>query len=98
MSKLFCKGYQQMAQVGKELPQKVVAYIDLDSVLGFFVKFTQKVGTCNTVKPVLSSHSKEDQRLDFKTDCHLMHVKRIAECSKRAFCNAFDLHLATICL
>ena len=51
-----------------------------------------------TVKPVLSSHSKEDQRLVFKTDYHLMHVKSIAECSLGAFCNTFDLHLATICL
>ena len=29
----------------------------------------------------------------------LMQVKSIAECSKRAFCNTFDLHYkATICL
>ena len=40
-------------------------------------------------KPVLSSHSK---KLVFKTNYHLMQVKNIAECSKRAFCNTFDLH------
>ena len=39
------------------------------------------IGVC-VVKPVLNSHSKEDQKLDFKTDYHLMHVKSIAECSK----------------
>ena len=45
-----------------------------------------------TVKPVLSSHTKEDQKLFFKTDYGLMHFKSIAECSKRAFCNTFDLY------
>ena len=46
----------------------------------------------STVKPVLSGHSKEDQRLVFKTDYRLMQVKSIAECSMSAFCNTFDLH------
>ena len=32
------------------------------------------------------------QKLAFKTDNRLMHVKSIAECSKRAFCNTSDLH------
>ena len=45
----------------------------------------------NTVKPVLSGHSKEDQRLVFETDYCLLKVKSIAECSKRAFCNTFAL-------
>ena len=45
-----------------------------------------------TVKPVLSSHSKEDQKLLFKTNHCLMQVKSIAKCSKRAFCNTLDLH------
>ena len=40
-----------------------------------------------TVKPVLSG-----QNLVFKADHHLMQVKRIAECSKRAFCSTFDVH------
>ena len=35
----------------------------------------------DTVKPVLSSHSKVDQKLVFKTDNRLMQVKSIAECS-----------------
>ena len=35
-----------------------------------------------TVKPVLSSHSKEDQKLVLKTNYRLMQVKSIAECSK----------------
>ena len=50
----------------------------------------------NRVKPVLSSHSKGRPKLFFKTDYRLMQVKSIAECSKRAFCNTFNLHLATI--
>ena len=52
---------------------------------------------------------KRGQKMLFKTDYRLMHIKNIAECSKalcrskvlqnaplRAFCNAFDLHLAII--
>ena len=46
----------------------------------------------NTVKPVLSGQSKRRPELVFKTDCRLMQVKSIAECSKRAFCNTFHLH------
>ena len=45
-----------------------------------------------TVKPVLSGHSRRRPKLAFKTDYCLMQVKSIAECSKRAFCNTFDLH------
>ena len=61
----------------------------------------------STVKPVLSNHSKKDQKLVFKTNYRLMQVKSIAECfpwskvlqnaPREAFCNTFDLHLATIC-
>ena len=40
------------------------------------------LGLCyDTVKPVLSSHSK-DQTLVFKIDFYLIKVKSIAECSK----------------
>ena len=39
---------------------------------------------------------KEDQKLVFNTEYWLMQVKSIAECSKRAFCNTFDLHKDTI--
>ena len=35
----------------------------------------------NTVKPVLSGHSKEGQKYVFKTDNRLMQVKSITECS-----------------
>ena len=56
------------------------------------------ISSIGTVKPVLSSHSKRRPKLVFKTDYRLMQVKSIAECSKRAFCNTFDLHKATICL
>ena len=47
---------------------------------------------CDTVKPVLSGHSKRRPKLVYKTDYRLMQVKSIAECSKGAFCNTFDLH------
>ena len=49
-----------------------------------------------TVKPVLSGHSKIDKTKVLKTKSSLMEVKSIAECSKRAFCNTFDLHEAII--
>ena len=34
-----------------------------------------------TVKPILSSHSKEDQKFGLKTDYRLMQVKSIGECA-----------------
>ena len=46
----------------------------------------------NTVKPVLSGHSKIDKTKVLKTNGSLMKVKSIAECSLRVFCNTFDLH------
>ena len=48
----------------------------------------------NTVKPVLSDHSKTDnlKTKDLKTNGSLMKVGSIAECSLGAFCNSFDLH------
>ena len=45
-----------------------------------------------TVKPVLSGHSKIDKTKVLKTNGRLMKVESIVECSKRAFCNTFDLH------
>ena len=45
-----------------------------------------------TVKPVLSDYSTEDPNYVFKTDDCLMQVENIAECSREAFCNKFDLH------
>ena len=39
-------------------------------------------GICGTVKPVLSSQSKEDKKLVFKTDYPLLQVKSMAEGSK----------------
>ena len=46
----------------------------------------------NTVKPVLSGHSKIDKTKVFKTNGSLMKVESIAECSQGAFCNTYDLH------
>ena len=44
------------------------------------------------VKPVLAATQKKTKNRDFKTENGLMQVKSIAECSKRAFCNSFDMH------
>ena len=49
----------------------------------------------NTVKPVLSSHSKKTKKIVFKTSNPLMSLKRIAECTCEACCNTFDQHLET---
>ena len=43
-------------------------------------------------KTCLKRPLKKTKKLAFKTDYRLMQVKSIAECSKRAFCNTFDLH------
>ena len=50
------------------------------------------------LKPVLAATQKDDLKLVFKSNYCLMQVESIAECSKRAFCNSFNLHKATICL
>ena len=41
-----------------------------------------------------SRHSKIDKTKVLKTNGRVMKVKSIAKCSKRAFCNTFDLHYA----
>ena len=46
----------------------------------------------DTIKPVLSGHSKIGKTKAIKTDGSLMQVESIAECSLGAFCNTFDLH------
>ena len=51
-----------------------------------------------TVKPILSGHSKIEKTKVLKTNGSLMKVESIAECSKRAFCNTFDLHSTIIFL
>ena len=51
-------------------------------------KIKVKVNTSNTVKPVLSRHSKIDKNTILMTNGSLMKVKIIAEC----FYNTFDLH------
>ena len=42
-------------------------------------------GTHITVKPALKGHSKRRPKIVLKTDYHLMQVRSIVECSKRAF-------------
>ena len=43
-------------------------------------------------EPTSAATKKEDQILVYRNEYRPMQVKRIAECSKRAFCNTFDLH------
>ena len=52
----------------------------------------------NAVKPVLSGYSKIDKNKGLKDiiNSRLMKVQSIAECSKKAFCNTFDLQQAII--
>ena len=57
-----------------------------------YIKVIKDLKLKHIVKRVLSGHSKRRPKMFFKTDYHLMQVKSIAECSKRAFCNTFDLH------
>ena len=45
----------------------------------------------DAVKPVLNGHSKEDQKLAFKTNYCLMQVKSIAECILQHFRPSFTL-------
>ena len=52
----------------------------------------QMVSVVMYSKTCLKRPLQKDQKLAFKTDYRLMQVKSIAECSKRAFCNTFDLH------
>ena len=50
------------------------------------------IPACYYSKTCLSGHSKTDKTKVLKTNVSLMKVESIAECSKRAFCNTFDLH------
>ena len=63
-----------------EMPNSVVSHLGIHSscmLKGIYSK------TC--LKPIKT-------KIDFKTNLRSMQVKSIAECSKRAFCNTFDLH------
>ena len=51
-----------------------------------------RVDNKNTVKHVLSGHSKIDKTKALKTNGSLMKVESIAECFLGAFCNILDLH------
>ena len=48
-----------------------------------------RVKTENTVKPVLSDHSKIIYKMVFKIDYRLMKVKSIAECSNGSILQYF---------
>ena len=95
------KFYELDAKMRKLIPpmyksmKDLVPFIDADAaafseyMVGRVLTLDQE---CCTVKQFLSDYSKRDQKLFFKTGYGLMQVKSIAECSKRAFCNIFDLH------
>ena len=64
--------------------------VEVDNILGGEIFLdNHPLRKSITVKPVLSSHSKIDKTMVFKTNDSLMKVERIAECS---LCNNFDLH------
>ena len=58
----------------------------------YVASLTQSFQIANTVKPVLSSHSKMDETKVLKTNCRLVKVESVAEFPFGAFCNTFDLH------
>ena len=51
-----------------------------------------RVNNTASVFSGLNVDQKEDQNWVLKSEYRLMQVLSIAECSKRAFCNTFDLH------
>ena len=57
----------------------------------YMIKLTCKIqsATHNTIKPVLSNHSKRTQKLFFNRDNWLMQVKSIAECPKGSILQYF---------
>ena len=55
------------------------------NVISLYSDILHKVYCPNTVKPVLSGHSKRRPKIGFKANCRLMQAKR-------AFCNTFDLN------
>ena len=74
------------------MPHPVSTVTNLCINKAIHVLLMHRFGTLNTVKSVLSGHSKLDKTQILKTNGSLMKVESIAECPKRAFCNTFDLH------
>ena len=78
----FLQKHSSNANIGSNIPVCKQAHIKLE------VCIHNTIINQLQVNPVLSGHSKRIPKLMvFKTDYHLMQVKSIAECSKRAFCN-----------
>ena len=77
---------------------KPTSFLRKPRVLSHFVPYALNevdlvpLGVVNTVKPVLSGHSKIDKTKVLKKNGRLVKVESIAECSKRAFCNTFHLY------
>ena len=46
----------------------------------------------NYIKPCLKRPLKKETKIDFLDRLSLNAGQSVAECSKRAFCNTFDLH------
>ena len=91
-SKLFAKVISRRNQLPLVRKLKSVGNFRTFFVICPYLSLFPCIYNISTVKPVLSGHSKEDQQLVFKTDYCLIQVKSIAECSKSAFCNTFNLH------
>ena len=78
-------------------PTKCLAYsgsklFDTDGIKIYFFKLKvwwEKNNMQNTVKCVLSGHSKRRQKMVLKTNYHLMQVKSIVECSKGSILQYF---------
>ena len=64
--------------------------------LGTFVFSENIVIFMQYSKTGLKRPLKTKTKIWIQADYRLMQVKSTAECSKRAFCNTFDLHKATI--
>ena len=81
-------------------PHSAVSDLDLPCLPMFNkkdAKFKASMRRCfrcsHTSKTCLKQGlAKRKPKKVFKTNYRLVQVKSIAECSKRAFCNTFDLH------
>ena len=68
----------------------MIGTLKVNRIFPFSLRMTTSQGQYmgNTVKPVLSCHSKR-QKIVFKTDYHFLQVKSIAECSKGSILQYF---------
>ena len=93
--RLYCNGGSSTGTGGGGSGGRVTVYFSNGD---YHSGYVQAKG--NTVKPVLSGHSKRTSKLVFKTDYRLMKVQSIAECSKGSILQYFrpslSYHLSLI--